>query len=265
MAENAYLCGMQTQIIDTAVAAGQAKAAKATTILLTQAMMAGAFVSLGGLLSVYLGFGFPGLTAENPGLQRLLSGLAFPIGLFLIVLFGGELFTGNNAVLIPALARRHYGWATVVRNWTLVWLGNLAGALLFTYFFVIMAGLADASPWREAFQNIAVNKAGLDPLKTVVRGIGANWCVCLAVWLGMAAKTMPQKALACWLPVGTFVVLGYEHSIANMFFIPCGMLAGADVSLAAAASNILWATLGNILGGALLVGAFFHRLYGRGS
>lgn len=254
---------MQTQIIETAIAAGRAKASKDTVTLIIQAVMAGAFVSLGGLLSVYLGYGIPGLAADNPGLQRLLSGLAFPIGLFLIVLFGGELFTGNNAVLIPALQRRHYGWRAVARNWSLVWLGNLVGALLFTYFFVIQAGLADASPWREALQAIAVNKASMAPMQILVRGIGANWCVCLAVWLALGVTSLPQKALACWLPVGAFVVLGYEHSIANMFFIPCGMLAGAQVSLASAAVNIFWATVGNILGGSLLVGVLFHRLYGR--
>lgn len=252
---------MQTEIISTAITAGRAKTSKSLATLLTQAIMAGAFISLGGLLSVYLGFGIPGLAAENPGLQRLLSGLAFPIGLFLIVLFGGELFTGNNAVLIPALARRHYGFGAVLRNWGLVWLGNLIGALAFTFFFVIVAGLADASPYREALQGLATAKTSLTPLKIFVRGIGANWCVCLAVWLALSAKTMGQKALACWIPVSAFVILGYEHSIANMFFIPCGMMAGADVSVYDAAVNILWATLGNAVGGALLVGALFHRLY----
>ncbi len=255
---------MQTEIITAVIAAGRAKAAKPAGILLTQAMMAGMFISLGGLLSLYLGYGVPGIAAENPGIQRLLSGLAFPVGLFLIVLFGGELFTGNNAVLIPALARRHYGAGAVARNWTLVWLGNLAGALLFTYFFVVVAGLSEASPWREAMQGVATAKASLPAGQILVRGIAANWCVCLAVWLAFSAKTIGQKALACWIPVGAFVVLGYEHSIANMFFIPCGMMAGAGVDPASAARNILLATLGNMMGGALLVGALFHRLYAPG-
>lgn len=252
---------MQTEIINTAISAGRAKASKATSTLLAQAVLAGMFISLGGLLSVYLGYGVPGLSAANPAVQRLLSGLAFPVGLFLIVLFGGELFTGNNAVLIPALARRHYGFGAVLRNWTLVWLGNLAGALAFTTLFIWMAGLVDGSPWREAIQAIAVAKTSLPASQIVLRAVGANWCVCLAVWLALGVKTMPQKALACWIPVAAFVILGYEHSIANMFFIPCGMLAGADVTMADAARNILWATLGNILGGALMVGALFHRLY----
>ncbi len=249
--------------IDLMLSVGRAKAAKPAGLLLAQAVMAGAFVSLGGLLSVFLGYGMPAITAANPGIQRLLSGLAFPVGLFLIVTLGGELFTGNNAVLMPALMRRSYGLGAVARNWTLVWLGNLVGALAFVLVFVLGAGLTDIAPYHDAVAGIASAKTSLPPAQILLRGIAANWCVCLAVWLAVPAQTLGQKALACWIPVGAFVVLGYEHSIANMFFIPCGMLAGAEVSAAAAISNILWATVGNILGGALLVGLVFHGLYGR--
>jgi len=249
--------------IDLMIATGRAKAGKPTGLLLAQAALAGAFISLGGLLSVFLGYGVPGLSAANPGLQRLLSGLAFPVGLFLIVTLGGELFTGNNAVLMPALMRRDYGIGDVARNWALVWLGNLVGAMAFVLLLVHGAGLTDIAPYREALQGIASAKAGLPPVQILLRGIAANWCVCLAVWLALPATGIGQKALACWIPVSAFVILGYEHSIANMFFIPCGMLAGADVSLGAAVTNILWATAGNILGGALLVGLVFYGLYGR--
>ena len=258
--------------IDLMLSVGRAKAAKPAGLLLAQAVMAGAFVSLGGLLSVFLGYGMPAITAANPGIQRLLSGLAFqrllsgavfPLGLILVVFTGAELFTGNNAVLMPALMRRSYGLGAVARNWTLVWLGNLVGALAFVLVFVLGAGLTDIAPYHDAVAGIASAKTSLPPAQILLRGIAANWCVCLAVWLAVPAQTLGQKALACWIPVGAFVVLGYEHSIANMFFIPCGMLAGAEVSAAAAISNILWATVGNILGGALLVGLVFHGLYGR--
>lgn len=247
--------------IDLMLAAGTAKAAKPARLLLGQAVLAGAFISLGGILSVFLGYGMPGLTADNPALQRLLSGLAFPVGLFLIVMFGGELFTGNNAVLMPAMMERRYGWGAVARNWTLVWLGNLAGALAFTYIFALGAGLTDIAPYDQALRDIAGTKAGLAWYRILLRGIAANWCVCLAVLLALPAPSMAQKALACWIPVAAFVILGYEHSIANMFFIPCGMLAGADVTVADAARNILWATLGNIIGGALLVGVAIPALH----
>ncbi len=252
---------MQTQIIERVIEIGKEKTSKKSATLITQAVMAGMFIGLGGILSVTLGFGFPGATAENPALQRLLSGLAFPLGLFLIVLFGGELFTGNNALLMPALRRRHYGPGAVVANWTMVWLANFAGVLLFTYLFVAASGLADAEPYNSALQKIALTKAQMPLSQVFLRGIAANWCVCLAVWLGLSAKTLGGKALACWIPVGTFVILGYEHSIANMFFIPGGMMAGADISFGGLFGNLLVATAGNIVGGSLLVGLFFHNLY----
>ncbi len=143
------------------------------------------------------------------------------------------------------------------------WCGWAISSLAFVLVFVLGAGLTDIAPYHDAVAGIASAKTSLPPAQILLRGIAANWCVCLAVWLAVPAQTLGQKALACWIPVGAFVVLGYEHSIANMFFIPCGMLAGAEVSAAAAISNILWATVGNILGGALLVGLVFHGLYGR--
>lgn len=254
---------MQTSIIERAVTIGTGKVAKPAGLLTAQAIMAGMFISLGGLLSLYLGSGIPGLAAANPGLGRLLSGLAFPIGLFLIVLFGGELFTGNNALLIPALTRGRYGFGAVLRNWVWVWTGNLAGALVFTWLFAYAAGLTESPVYGEAIRTIAETKTSLPALQILLRGIGANWCVCLAVWLGLSAETIGQKALACWIPVAAFVILGYEHSIANMFFIPCGMLAGADVTFVALIRNLGLATLGNIIGGSLLVGVLYNRMYGR--
>lgn len=254
---------MQTRIISRAIAAGIDKTGKSLSRTMALSIMAGMFISLGGLLSVFIGYGFPAITAANPGLQRLLSGLAFPLGLFLIVMFGAELFTGNNAVLIPAMMRRRYTFGAVARNWTLVWLGNLIGAIVFTLVFAHWSGLIHTGVYPDAFAAIAEAKAGLPTMQILLRGIGANWCVCLAVWLALSAETMPQKAIACWLPVCAFVVLGYEHSIANMFFIPAGMLAGADVAWADLVRNLAAATLGNILGGALLVGLWYHRLYGK--
>lgn len=254
---------MQTKVIEKAVILGNEKATRPLGRLFALSALAGVFISLGGVLSLFLGFGFPEISGLNPGLQKLLSGLAFPIGLFLVVMFGADLFTGNNALLIPAMHERKIGYRDVIVNWTLVWIGNFVGALIFTFFLVVCCGLVDAEPYNSAIIRLAEAKAGLSPLVTFLRGIGANWCVCLAIWLALGADTMGRKALACWLPVAAFVILGYEHAIANMFFIPCGMMAGADVTIAALCKNLLFATIGNIVGGALMVGHFFHRLYGR--
>lgn len=226
-------------------------------------IMAGAFIALGGILSVAIGYGFPGMAATNPAVQKLMSGLMFPVGLFLIVLFGGELFTGNNAVLMPGCINRQYGAWSVIRHWALVWCFNFVGALAFTYLFVYLSGLTASEPYRNAVISIAQAKASLPLWQAFIKGIAANWCVCLAVWLCLMVDNLPAKFLACWIPVGTFVMLGYEHSIANMFFIPAGMLEGADVTMVGLFHNLIPVTLGNIVGGALLVGTLFNRLHSK--
>ena len=142
-----------SEITRAASDAGAAKAhltASSTMRLLVSACMAGAYISLGGILSMTLGFGFPELTASNPALQRLLSGVAFPIGLILVVVLGAELFTGNNAVLVPSMMQRRHGPGLTLRNWTLVYLGNLVGALAFTYFMVYRCGLTAIDPRHSA-------------------------------------------------------------------------------------------------------------------
>ena len=235
------------ETLQNALNAGRAKAALTAgnagrlTVL---SIMAGAYIALGGLLSVVIGFGFPEATAANPALQRLLSGLAFPIGLTLIVLLGGELFTGNNAVLMPPLMERTTTLANVLKNWTIVWCGNFVGALAFTWLLAVLPGITAAEPWHTAVQNIAVAKTTMPWFTVFLRA------------------TLTQKVISCWIPVAAFVALGYEHSIANMFFIPLGMAEGAPVTIGAMfLDNLVPATLGNIAGGALLVGALHTRLH----
>lgn len=256
-----------SEITEAAANAGAAKAtltSSSTMRLLVSASLAGAYISLGGILSMTLGFGFPELTASNPALQRFLSGAAFPIGLILVVVLGAELFTGNNAVLIPSMVSRRHGPGTTLLNWTLVYLGNLVGALAFTYFMVYRCGLTALDPWHTAAVRVAEAKVAMPWDVVFLKGIGANWCVCLAVWLALSGKTLLEKALGCWLPVMAFVALGYEHCIANMFFIPLGMMEGADVTLIqAVTANFIPSTLGNIVGGALLVGAVNAYLHMR--
>lgn len=253
------------EVINAAVETGRRKVALsngafARFILLS--VLAGAYIAFGGTLSLIVGYGFPGLTADNPSLQRLLSGCMFPIGLILVVVLGAELFTGNNALLVPAWMRGHYGWRDVLRNWTLVYLGNFVGALLFVYLFVYSCGLTAAEPYRSAIVCIAEAKVSMPWLTVLLKGIGANWCVCLAIWLAMSGHNLLEKMAGCWLPVMAFVALGYEHSIANMFFIPAGLLEGADAHSWVWA-NLIPATLGNIIGGALFVGCIHAYLHSK--
>ena len=230
--------------------------------LLIQAVQAGCFIAFGGVLSLVVGFGFPEITAGNPSMQRLLSGCMFPIGLILVVVLGAELFTGNNAMLIPAYMQRHYGVWPVLKNWTLVYFGKFVGALLFGYVMVYAAGLTASGPYHSAIASMAEAKVSMPWLTVFVKGIGANWCVCLALWLALAGHTLIEKMAGCFLPVMAFVVLGYEHSVANMFFIPVGMMEGASVTVSEfVTSNLVPATLGNIAGGAIFVGcvnAYVH-------
>ena len=256
------------EITGAAADAGASKArltASSTSRLLISASLAGAYIALGGILSMIVGFGFPEITDGNPALQRILSGAAFPIGLILVVVLGAELFTGNNAILIPSMMQRRHGMGLTLRNWTLVYAGNLAGALLFTYFMVYSCGLTSTDPWHSAAIKVAEAKVSMPWSTVFLKGIGANWCVCLAVWLALSGKTLLEKAFGCWLPVMAFVALGYEHCIANMFFIPLGMMEGADISvMQSVTANFIPSTLGNIAGGALLVGALNGYLHNIG-
>ena len=253
------------RILDTATAAARRKAdlLRRPMRLLALSMMAGAFIALGGALSIICGWGIADVSA-SPSVQKLLSALTFPIGLVLTVMLGAELFTGNNAVMIPALARRTVSAREVVMNWIAVWTGNFLGALLFGWLLIYMAGTLDASPYRESLIMMAQNKASLPWLTTFVRGIGANWLVCLAVWLALSTPSFGSKVLACWIPVAAFVALGYEHCVANMFFLPTAMMLGAEIPAADLALNLLWATAGNIVGGAIFVGGLHARVHAEG-
>ena len=233
--------------------------------LLIQAVQAGAFIAFGGIMSLIVGFGFPEITEANPAMQKLFSGMVFPIGLILVVVLGAELFTGNNALLIPAYMNRQCSVRQILRNWTAVYFGNFAGALMFAWLLVYAVGLTAPEPYHGAIMKMAVAKTSMPWMTCFLKGIGANWCVCLAVWLALAGHTLAEKALGCFLPVMAFVALGYEHCIANMFFIPLGMMEGADVSVAAfVLDNLIPATLGNIAGGALLVGSVNAYIHLRG-
>lgn len=230
--------------------------------LIMLSILAGCYIALGGTLSLITGFGFPEASSANPALQRIISGATFPLGLILVVVLGAELFTGNNALLIPAFMKKRFTIFDVVKNWTIVYLGNFVGAFGFTAIFVHYAGLTSCDPWHDAIIRIGIGKISMTWLTVFVKGIGANWCVCLAVWLAMSGKTLIDKMAGCWFPVMAFVVLGYEHSIANMFYIPCAMMAGAPIDVATAiTANLIPATLGNIVGGALFVGTVHSWLH----
>lgn len=247
----------QQQIICDLVGVGSAKVAYTPVEKLVRTVMAGAFIALGGILSIVASAGF----ADNPSAQKVMSGLTFPIGLLLTVVFGAELFTGNCAVLMPGALKGRLSIGQVVKNLAVVWAGNFLGALLIVGLMVMGSGLLDADPFSAVIIKLADVKMSLSPMTAFWRGIGCNWLVCLAIWLALTSDGIVGKAVGCWIPVGAFVILGLEHSVANMFFIPAGMYVSGLWDWSGLVCNLLPVTLGNIVGGSLFVGCLYAWLY----
>ncbi len=244
-------------------AVGCAKMGISTGRLLTLGFLAGAYIAFGGILAVIVGGGVPGIAADNPGLQKFIFGAVFPVGLMLVILAGAELFTGNTATCIPAVLNGSTRWTALARNWGLSYLGNFIGSLFIAYFLVYLTHLFASDPWHASIVSIANWKGTQDFMPLFLKAIGCNWLVCLAVWLAVAADDVTGKILGIWFPIMAFVAIGFEHSIANMFFIPAGMLYGANVTWAQfLLGNLVPVTLGNIIGGALFVGLAYWYIYG---
>ena len=232
--------------------------------LVVLSFLAGVYISFGGLLSIIIGGGVPTIASENPGIAKFLFGAAFPLGLMLVVLAGAELFTGNNAYFMPAVLSGKQRWVAPFKNWSIVYFGNFAGALFIAYFFVHLTGMVGNDPWSTTVSNLAIAKTSNPFHVTFIKGIGANWLVCLAMWLGMSAKQTSGKILGMWWPVMAFVAFGFEHSIANMFFIPLAIFEGTNITwLSFVTDNLIPATLGNIVGGSFFVGTLYWYIYSK--
>ncbi|ODT44827.1 MAG: formate transporter FocA [Nitrospira sp. SCN 59-13] len=244
---------------------GLAKVNTAVPIMVALAVLAGAFISLGALFyAVTITVGKDAQPLPF-GLLRLTGGVTFSLGLVLVVVGGAELFTGNNLIAM-AWAAGCVQTRQVVRNWVWVYLGNLLGACG-TAVLVLLAGiqlLGDGAV-GETMVRIARSKVTLDPLSAFARGILCNVLVCLAVWLCMGARSVADKILAIVFPISAFVACGFEHSVANMFFLPLGIALAAGspmpLSLVDALSNLALVTLGNIIGGTVLVALVYWFIY----
>jgi formate/nitrite transporter len=225
----------------------------------TLGLLAGAFIAFGAMFYTLVmtgsGLGF--------GPARLLGGVAFSLGLILVVVGGAELFTGNS-LIVMAWAGRKIGTAALLRNWTLVYAANFAGALG-TVVLVYFSGLLELGGGSvgETAAAIAAGKLRLGFLEAFTRGILCNVLVCLAVWLCFAAHDVAGKILAILFPITAFVALGFEHSVANMYLIPVGLLNGAEGGLAGLVANLVPVTLGNIIGGAGGVALSYWAAYRR--
>lgn len=231
--------------------------------LLVMAFLGGVYIALGALLALVVAGGATTLAQQNPGLDKLLFGAVFPVGFIAVVLTGADLFTSNCATQMVPLYRRQIRLTEVLRVWAVSYGGNLVGALFAAFFFAHMTGLLDAhQPWAPYAQHLAEHKVE-QPFQVVfIKGVLANMLVCVAAWQGYSAKDTLGRMVGIWAPVMAFVALGMEHSIANLFFIPAAMLAGADISVSQfVINNLIPATLGNVVGGAILIGLPYAWLY----
>ena len=239
---------------------GVTKARNDTLSPLVLAVLAGAFIALGALFFTVvvtrstLGF----------GVSRLVGGVAFSLGLILVIVGGAELFTGNHLVAM-AWASRRLTSAELLRNWVLVYLGNALGALG-TVGLVLLGQVAELGDGavRETALAIGRHKAALGVPQALALGVLRNGLVWLAVWLAMGGRSVADKVLAIVFPITAFVTMGFEHSIANLFFLPYAIaLSGFEDAqlLAGSVRNLLVVTGGNILGGTVLVAGVYWVAY----
>jgi formate/nitrite transporter len=226
------------------------------------AFLGGTFIAFGGLLTVMVSGGMPGIMASNPGLVKFMAGALFPVGLIMVSVAGADLFTSDCTGIVLPWLDKQINWGMLLKVWAVSYVFNFIGAQFVAWFMTYQTDIIGTSPWKDYLHHLAAGKMSHDFWTVFIKGVGANWLVCLGTWMGFAAKDIVGKAVGIWIPVMIFVTLGYEHSIANMFFIPAAMYTGADITwLDFVVKNLIPATLGNILGGALLVGSVYWYIY----
>lgn len=232
---------------------GVAKANLSWWKMILLGMFAGMFIALAGV----------GATFANIYAGKLAGACVFTAGLAMVVVAGSELFTGNN-LMVVALFNGKIGFGKLLKNWILVFIGNMLGAVLVAGV-VAVSGLFDSV--AETVIATATAKVSMGFFEAVLRGVLCNFLVCVAVWMSFSANTVTGKIAAVFLPVMLFVLCGFEHSVANMFYVPAGMIMGAMGGMDAPSiqafllNNLLPVTIGNIVGGAVLVGGGYFLAF----
>ncbi len=260
-----------------ATEAGVKKATLDIVSMFMLAVLAGAFIAMGAIFATTVGAGGAALPY---GVVRLLMGLAFTLGLIIVVVAGSELFTGNN-LIVMAFASGRISLGALLRNWIIVYLGNFAGAILTAYLMFVSGQYAfgNGAVGLTAL-NIGEVKTGLDFTQAVVLGIFCNALVCLAVWMCFSARSTVDKIFTIIPPIAAFVAAGFEHSVANMYFVPVALFIksmGTPAFFTAIQktptdfphltwsnfflANLLPVTIGNIIGGAVMVGLVYWFIY----
>ncbi|RKS80514.1 formate/nitrite transporter [Motilibacter peucedani] len=258
------------QIAVAAVASGEKKALLTPDRMLVGGFLAGAYIAFGGLLAIVVTAGLD--KAQWGGIISLITGAVFSLGLILVVLAGAELLTGNMALVPMAVLQKRVTIGRLSFNFAVVLVANLLGSLFVAYFLAVktgvigtvhsQAGSAGASTYTR-LAGIATGKAVTETnWQIFLRAVGCNWLVCLAVWLAMAADDIGGKILGIFFPIMAFVALGFDHVIANMFFLPAARWAGVPgMGWGAILDNWVFAFLGNLVGAGIFVACAYWWLY----
>jgi formate/nitrite transporter len=219
----------------------------------------GCYVGMAGLLSI----GITGnMGSTNLSLQRFVFAALFPVNLLLVLQTACQLFTGNTATMTIGMIEGRTTWKKFARNWVFSYIGNVLGcgslAVLTWYTGLLSSGTASMA------LNTAVAKCSYTFGHTVVKAVMCNWLVCMAVYLATSAQDLGGKMVGIWFPISMFVAIGFEHSVANMFTLPAGLLAGAPLTITdVILKNLIPVTIGNIIGGAVIVGMGFALSFGK--
>ncbi|WP_432571683.1 formate/nitrite transporter family protein [Kineococcus sp. SYSU DK005] len=262
------------QIAAAAVVAGEKKAHLPVGKMLVGGFLAGAYIAFAGLLAVDVTAGLD--PAIWGGVTTLLTGAVFSMGLVLVLVAGAELLTGNMALVPMALLKQRATLGRLGLNWGVVLVANLIGSLFVAYVFAAHTGIiggpgspegSAAAASFERLSGIATGKALTESNGSIfLRAIGCNWLVCLGVWMSIAAEDIAGKILAIFFPITAFVALGFDHVVANMFFLPAAYWVGTPgIGWGDILGNWLFAGLGNVVGGTLFVGVAYWYLYLRGA
>lgn len=258
------------EMAQLAAKTGAKKAQRSWDRVLVSSFLAGAYISFGGLVAITVSSGMdPAIWGTLPS---LFTGTAFTLGLVLVIIAGSDLATGNMMLVPLGAMRGKIGLGDVARNLTLVLLGNLLGALFVAFFLAVQSGVigsvgADAGSGAaltyERLAEIAQGKAvDHSAWQTFLRAVGCNWLVCLAVWMSLAAASVSGKILAIFFPIMAFVAMGFDHVVANMFFLPAAIFAGVpDIGWDDALENWLLAGTGNLVGAVVFVSTSYWYLF----
>ena len=255
------------EVAKVAAATGAKKVHRSWDRVLVSAFLAGAYISFGALVAITVS---SGLATDTWGtLPTLFMGAAFTLGLVLVVIAGSDLATGNMMLVPLGAMNGKVTVGDVARNLTLVLLGNLLGALFVAYFLAVSTGvIGDQDSTGSAgltfarLSEITEGKVSHTPWEVFLRGVGCNWLVCLAVWMSLASSSIAGKILAIFFPIMAFVAMGFDHVVANMFYLPAAQFAGVEgVGWDDTLLNWLVAGAGNLVGAVVFVGTSYWYLF----